>query len=448
MSRLLLSGLGGPIPTISLPDPNTSSERPTLELLLEDGVSFEKVAYTSLGYTHYEVWCVGGSGGLGGSVGGQIVFPTAHTYEVASAEQWAVHLANNVYWDSQLSPPKNFYTDFYSTIHTSGPVSMPFGYLEYVYPGSPGWTGGYQYSVTHYQYLEYYNPTHLLPVYIYKTPYMRTSVNHMSPNAIGGGGGGGGLHVVIGELEDLPDVVPVQVGQAGADAGYGQTEVNGPFEPSPYQPYSASITQRYPEPHPSFYPPAPGGDGGTSSFGDICQASGGKGGNPAMKWVGTVLVEDRAGGAGGIGGRLEAGGGGAGSNSGANGTDGSWDGSIGQGGGGGRGGNYIPGRGHSGAMYIPGSTIPPTNGGKGSFSYIDTTVYGRGQVISALVEERSTYDYITGELIETVNVPSSYIIVPGGGGGARAKRKLLYGSDAPGYSQNGLVLLRLIKLDD
>ena len=112
MSRLLLAGQGGPIPTISLPDPNSSSERPTVELLLENGVSFEKVAYTSLGYTHYEVWCVGGSGGLGGSDGGQIVFPIAHTYEVASPAVWTAHLASLAYWDTQLSPPRNFYTDY------------------------------------------------------------------------------------------------------------------------------------------------------------------------------------------------------------------------------------------------------------------------------------------------------------------------------------------------
>jgi len=434
MSRLVLAGLGGPIPTISLPDPNASGDRPTLELLLEDGVPFEKVAYTSLGYTHYEVWCIGGSGGLGGGVGAQVVFPQANTYEVASPEHWAQHLANLAYWDTQLSPPKNFYTDFYAIVYIPGNPNYPVG-------GVPGVDYGWPY--THAQYVEYYNPTHLLPVYTYMTPYMKSS-----PSAIGGGGGGGGLHVFGGELEELPDTVPVQVGQAGADAGYGQGQVNGPLTPSPYQSYIPDWQERYPEPHPSFYPPAPGGDGEASFFGDICRASGGKGGNPGKKWVGAVFVDDGVGGAGGVGDRLEVGGGAAGSNSAAaNGVDGTWDGTIGQGGGGGHGGKYTPGTGHSGAPTTPSSTVPATNGGKGAFSYIDTTVYGKGQAKSAYVEENRRYNLDTGELIEVTYVTSPHPVVPGGGGGARAKRKLPYGSDAQGYSQNGVVLLRLIKLD-
>jgi len=433
MSRLLLAGYGDPIPTISLPDPNASGERPTVELLLEDGVPFVKEAYTSLGYTHYEVWCIGGAGGLGGSVGGGIVFPTAHTYEVASPADWNAHLAQLAYWDSQLNPPKNFYTDYYTTVYIPGNPNYPVG-------GVPGVDYGWPF--THAQYVEYYNPTHLLPVYTYKTPYMSPSAS-----AIGGGGGGGGMHVAAGELEELPEECPVLVGQAGVDAGYGQTQVDGPLTPSPYQSYIPDTQERYPEPHPSFYPPALGGDGGASAFGDICRASGGKGGNPAVKWVGGVLVEDRAGGAGGVGDRLEAGGGAAGSNNTANGLDGTWNGVIGQGGGGGRGGKNVPSTGHSGAPITPGSTTPPTRGGKGSFSYIDTTVYGKGQETSAWVDIRRTYDYNTGELIEEVVVPSQIIVVPGGGGGARAKRKLPYGSDALTYSDKGVVLLRLMKLD-
>ena len=162
----------------------------------------------------------------------------------------------------------------------------------------------YGWPYTHAQYVEYYNPTHLLPIYTYMTPYMRL-YPIANVLAIGGGGGGGGLHVAAGELVDLPDTVPAKVGQAGADGGYGQTQVNGPLTPSPYQSHIPDTAERYPEPHPSFYPPVTGEDGGASTFGDICRASGGKGGNPAMKWVGAVLVEDRAGGAGGTGDRIE-----------------------------------------------------------------------------------------------------------------------------------------------
>lgn len=43
----------------------------------------------------------------------------------------------------------------------------------------------------------------------------------VKPTNMGGAGGGGGLHVVHGNLEDLPDEVEVTVGQAGADGAQG-----------------------------------------------------------------------------------------------------------------------------------------------------------------------------------------------------------------------------------
>lgn len=66
--RVLLNGQGTPIPEIALPDPTTSSDLSSQSFLLTDGVPFLKADYVALGYTHYEVWCVGAVGGRGGNV--------------------------------------------------------------------------------------------------------------------------------------------------------------------------------------------------------------------------------------------------------------------------------------------------------------------------------------------------------------------------------------------
>lgn len=351
MSHIEFGGHGSPMPDIGIPDPHLSEHLPTQILELADGVPFQKTDWVALGYTHYEVWCVGAAGGWGGGIFEDVQWPTVGTVEHAPDDIWAARIAALAYYDTRLSPPKNFYSDYYTTIGSPVPLTLPYGYLSMTYPGMPGWSGsGYTYDLTHYQSEEYYNPNHLMPVTTYFAPYFT-----QSPNAFGGAGGGGGLHVVSGRLADLPDSVEVVVGKVGADAATGQVKANGLWvpplpPPDPYDPNSAWDT-RYPSSLPSYAPPGPGGDGGASTFGgDICQASGGKGGHSAVAWIDGVLMVDGRGGDGGVGGQSEAGGGAAGGlseelvynqNLKRVGQDGTWDGTVGQGGGGGRGGTYV-----------------------------------------------------------------------------------------------------------
>ena len=66
-------------------------------------------------------------------------------------------------------------------------------------------------------------------------------------------------------------------------------------------------------------------------------------------------------------------------------------------------------------------------GGKGSYSFGDPSIYGPGQ--------------------PAVILPGDYAFTAGNGGGARHKKlvTLGYGSHAFGYNPNGAVFLRLLK---
>ncbi len=400
--RIDLAGHGTPIPTVGIPE--LGGETPTLTFFLEDGVPFVKADYEAVGYNVFEVWCIGGAGGKGGDDGGDR--PSWHytsAYEVATPEIWEQVL------------------ELYDqTAHDSGVT-------YYIYNGV---------QVTPRQLAELQNPSHTMTVTVYHDPVMGDLP------VTGGGGGGGGLHYVSGMLADIPDSVPVLVGKAGADALPGQTSVDGLLDgvPQPPDSLAPSWFNRYPDVHPMFDVPQRGEDGGTSAFGDIAMASGGKGGHPRTAWVDGVRTSDGVGGEGGTGGRMEAGGGGAGGVVGiwdnvlgdnaqsGPGQDGSWDGSIGQGGGGGGGGQYV----HPQFPFFPNpSTVYAGQGGRGSFSYSDTTVYGPGQ-------DHQPFSVQPGGL--------TALIIPGGGGGARLKGQG-YGSRAPSYSPDGVVMIRLAKID-
>lgn len=386
--RIELKGLGDPIPGLALPDPNISSDVPAQTFtFLEDGV-FEKPIWVGLGYTHFEAWCIGGVGGDGGSI-------------------------------------ENVFVGYHS----------------------------------------------------FNTSY-------------GGAGGGGGLHRVAGPLSDIPDSCPVVVGKAGVSGRNG----NGTFprwprvDPATGLAYTPYIW----DPNPEYVAPLPGTDGSASTFnGVLCQASGGKGGKPspwtmpvsgdytdlAVRYYGTQ-TPGGDGGQGGCGNRTLAGGGGDGawseyvthttpqppgypdiiSYEGADrhdAIDGTWDGTVGKGGGGGRGGVYYSQLhlDYSGptALATPQIDDPPggagfggddvilaTSGGQGSFSYVDTSVYG-------VRESRSSPPpppgWISGNFIGIGKQ-----IIPGGGGGARLNRLSGYGSNALGFNPNGVVFIRLIKI--
>jgi hypothetical protein len=446
--RIRLGGLGIPIPGIALPDPNLSGERPTQEIIFADGDEFHKDTWISLGYTHYEVWCVGAAGGQGGGMAGV---------------QWDVTT-------EQLVTPLNVWNAWKDLWRYGAPI----------YVSEAGrW-------MTQAEHMEYTNPAHLGWVNTWHRSYLGIGgfEGVLSPEAIGGAGGGGGVHVVPGILADLPDVVPVTVGTSGSDGSFGQVETPEELTLEPHfwalrdhhfwgaedsryydDPYDMALLQilnpwfeRWPEPHNSLPPPGNGQDGGASSFGDIAMASGGKGGGKCVSWVGEDRFLSGHGGDGGLGGRLIPGGGGLGSKNFANGLDGSWDGAIGGGGGGGRGGASGPRPRRimysvpralvhqltSDKLWPDGVSIAgrkATAGGRGSFSYADTSVYGQRQyptTYGAVDANYAEYNWTSGELLN---------IVPGGGGGVRAVRKRMVGSDAQSYSPDGLTLIRLIKIE-
>lgn len=413
MSRVELAGLGGPIPTVALPDPNLDDNLAPQAFLLTTG-NFLKADWVGLGYTHYEVLCIGAAGGNGsdGCVG----------------------------------------------------LTWPYYYSGYDSAGR---------LIQH-----WYDPF------------------FENPQIFGGGGGGGGLHRVSGLLADLPDVTPVVVGVAGAQGPRGDVRHKDPYMPSP--PYSPGAI--WDLPHNMVGPPVVGQDGGASSFGSVCVASGGKGGRPATVWdpslpssgynfpgeVGAAKP-DGNGAQGGTGGTAVAGGGGAGGvvtfgfvpgfegnplyqtvrKPGA-GKDGSWDGVIGQGGGGGVGGEYKPGwrpQYSVGAMmageleidynepYLMHGLFDDTineasPGGKGSFSYSDTSVYGQRQDRSTSYRENWYHsNTMAKEPMQVIYTATGYLIVPGCGGGARINKSQGFGSRAPGFSPEGAVLIRVTKID-
>jgi|SRR3954447_2239869 hypothetical protein len=98
--------------------------------------------------------------------------------------------------------------------------------------------------------------------------------------------------------------------------------------------------------------------------------------------------------------------------------------------------------------------LPATAGGQGSFSYLDTKVYGPRQqrqlydmYRKAWVYTHSSQNRTDGAFVENVPIsPPLGFIIPGTGGSAKAPGGRYFGSRAIGYSPNGLVLIRLIKI--
>jgi hypothetical protein len=410
MSRVELAGLGGPIPTVALSDPNLDENLAPQAFLLTTG-NFLKADWVGLGYTHYEVMCIGGAGGNGSDGGSGIAWPYYYT------------------------PPTP----------TSGGHLIQHWYDAFV----------------------------------------------GTPQIFGGAGGGGGLHRVAGLLADLPAVTPVVVGAAGAQGVRGDVGHQNSYAPTP-PPIYPHPNVIWDPPHLMIPVPTMGQDGEASSFGDVCVASGGKGGFPATVWdvtrpssgynfpgeVGAAKPDGR-GGQGGKGGQAAAGGGGAGAfftlvpapfgsttRTVTQAKDGTWDGVVGEGGGGGLAGEYMPGW---RPIYSVSSASAPkelapdelmhglyddiiieaTPGAKGSFSYSDTSVYGQRQDRQFGYSEnpapRSTMEKVSPLVF--IRTPTPYLIVPGCGGGARINKSQGFGSRAPGFSPDGAVLIRVTKID-
>lgn len=63
--RVEFGGIGGEIPLEAMPTGDSATLPPLTLNFTEDG-TFDKQAYLEMGYTHYEVWCIGAAGGRGG----------------------------------------------------------------------------------------------------------------------------------------------------------------------------------------------------------------------------------------------------------------------------------------------------------------------------------------------------------------------------------------------
>lgn len=467
--RAFLGGRGLPRDEFALGGAGGSADSNTpVVLLLEDGEVFTPADYISLGFTNFDAWCVGASGGRGGDASDLVKWRVTKAQEVMPGDIWEAYLVAAESYDAWR--PGYLYVAYLAPSDTPpGPydhrdTDWYDSYGNHFFGSGPG--GLYRYWLTPRQNAEWLNPTHMGTVTNYIEPIL-----YNSP-FIGGGGGGGGLHVVSGVLADLPSSVTAEVGQQGSDGAAGQAFQAAPWDSSYYwQPElynreglriggggSQAIWEwanRFPTIRPLLDPPAEGSSGGASSFGDICQASGGKGGKPAVQWAGAIRQQYAHGGEGGAGAQVTPGGGAAGAISSGPGKDGTWDGDIGKGGGGGRGGVelhqfYNPATGN---VTVP--FVPATEGGRGSLNFADTSVWGARGPLGTYLRALRTFLYTDtdGPRGNILNLPSAVDTLipkpvnPGSGGGARIPGGRKYGSRAAGYSHDGAVLLRLFKLD-
>lgn len=433
MTRIFLGGHAEPTPDLGLPAADGTTFPPQ-GMYLPEG-SFDKTEWEAIGYTNYEVWCVGAAAGRGGVGASVIKWKASHVSTPMPTAEWDESIAWRYFYLYQLG-----YSDAYiQAMHAiwKVPPAVP----------SPG-----MYPATIEEYYNYHNPSHLGLITTYLEPVLEAS-----DGIAGGAGGGGGLHKASGLLADLDTLTDVVVGAPGVDGGVGQYQVEGDWTPkptaiaeleafiasgynpggswSPSHPPPGSALARiwstqWPDPHETISPPDEGTDGEASSFGDICLASGGKAGHQPKEWISSVLTADGAGGEGGVGNSDVAGGGAAGGvGPTEKGHTGTWDGAIGQGGGGGRGAGS------------------PTDGGRGSFSSDDRSVYGiPGPKFWRSYTTYVSFDYVTGNILTTAE--SSGPELPGCGGGARLNRLRGFGSRADGYDPNGAVFIRITRVED
>jgi hypothetical protein len=393
MSRFELGGLGSPIPIFALPDPNLSEDLPPQTLILEDGVPFIKLDWVNLGYTHYEVWCIGACGGKGG--------------DAASGVSWPYHIVQPHPTDQ---PVTHWYDPYGESIQASGgaggggglhkssglladlPASVPVvvgvrgadapvGYAGTLDDNSQGYVFGAPYTPNPPPPWPSASAVYDLP---HKTFYAPVDGGDGGASTFGGticraSGGKGGKKAVLSNL------------------------------------YYGSTVYRI------IYPGA-GGDGGA---GDRSSAGGGAVGG----WSETVWAGDGSHISVNIRGEIVH-----------PPSDGTWDGVIGQGGGGGPGGRVERGRDLHNVSYV--RYYGTGSGSKGAFSFGDTTVYGPQQNKGAFVYVPDTsYSHTPGG--EPV-IWDTYPILAGGGGGAH-RNESKFGSLATGYSPNGFVLIRIYK---
>ena len=382
--RIELKGQGEPIPGLALPDPNISSDLPAQTFTFLENGTFSKTDWVALGYTHFEVWCIGGVGGDGGgySYSG---YESEHSYGGAGGGGGLHRVAGALtdIPDSCLvvvgkagAKGRNGNTEFVKAPRIDPRTGLT--YVPYIWDPNPA--------------------------YISSLP-----------------GGDGGASTFGGTI-------------CQASGGKGG-------KPTPWKrSYSGDPTPEY-----AFGFQTPGGDGGQGGSGGRTVAGGG-GDGAWSEWIiapfpGNPTLVDYLGSDrhdaidgtwdGAIG---KGGGGGRGgcyysqwyimysvsSTSLMHSATPQIDDPPGHGG------------------YSSDGFILASSGAQGSFSYADTSVYG-------VRESRSTPPpppgYISGPQFGI-----GKLIVPGSGGGARLNRLSGYGSTAPGFNPNGVVFIRLTKI--
>lgn len=509
--RTSFEGDGPPIQLEAMPDANLAMAGNSATYVLESG-DFIPQEYMDVGFTHYQVWAVGAAGGQGGGANSQLVFDRTFGPKFRMSDaMWALErerVTIRAKVDYNYMTPaqrRDFDIEVEALWHTYG---------DWWTPQPLSWYEAQWYSLDEairraLVDLEASNPNHLTYLTYWTNPQL------VPTGADGGAGGGGGIQMASGVLADLPEVVPVYVGRPGAEGSFGHNMTwndshpgfvadswfAGVWRPTPAHnyydyfdfrlhrlPYDSLYGSYYGSENygyrmseienalteykhrwetVDFHLPGVGQDGEASYFGDIAQASGGKGGNPIVKhkpliYQGPILPEgtdiggvepDGKGGAGGIGGTLIAGGGApGGSLPGQDGADGSWDGEIGSGGGGGRTGARVAAHIANG-IYIPEYVAPMSDGGRGALSFVDTSIFGdRGKPgptkAYKAVEPIAVLDPVIGKYKYTYvyveNGVTKTMYVPGFGGGSKPLFKK-FGSRAATYSPEGAVLIRLTK---
>lgn len=390
--RVELKGEGEPIPTIALPDPNLSDDLPPIRFLLTDD-GFDKTDWVGLGYTNFEVYCIGAAGGKGGDN------PSPERYSHGGAGGGGgLHYYAGLLADLDTVTPVTVGDVGADGQDTDGAIFPPEilkNYCKYLHAYRAGTS-------------EIIVDNGSRPMVAFGVTYINGDGSYVAPWT-------------------KVDYYGTPISSSYPWAGWDGTHI-------PRLPYIL-------RPNPSYLPALAGQDGGYSAFGSLCMASGGKGGLPSglyeVQSADGYGIENQPGGdggAGGSGGTLIAGGGGAGgwteeiwdptdgpTPSGYNvfpAVDGGWDGVVGYGGGGGRGGGVSSG----------GTTHTAQNGAQGSFSFGDTSKFGPKQ-------------------LRTLDPVKNRAIVPGGGGGAKLSDTQIFGGRSTGADPNGAVVIRVFKVE-
>ncbi len=428
--RIELGSEGQPIPLEALPD-TSGQPIPALTLVLAPG-DFVPEDYIEQGFTHYQVFCVGAAGGKGGALLGGTGYEGPQNYKGGAGGGGGLHRVSGALEDLPATVPV--------TVGQVGATGVDN-------PGQPKWSIISDYGSTSF-------PSERLAI-------VDTGARPLVQNGITYINADGSYVSPYTKVDYMGNPIPSDY-----------TAAHNTWEGDGYIPGYSYIVRL----NPAWVPSTDGSDGGYSAFGTICKASGGKGGKRAPLFSTGIFVgirDERGypffeeadylhrafdgqrhpggdGGQGGQGNSIIAGGGGQGGSSilkfnligtpgagdyiGADAIppqDGVWgpESGIGTGGGGGRGGSYVPGPwtpSYGGYYYMGEGVVEPAqSGGQGSFNYGDPSVYG--------IRQNYGYEF-------------NRQLIPGSGGGAKVNSLLLYGSHAPGYSPNGLVFIKLVKL--